>query len=127
MPIVAGISGNTGNRTITMIVRALALQHIQTVTSPSCCGASWGGPDQQPGVGRHHGHRHLPALSDAALGAVMTLADPQPAGGSLMGVIIPATMSRLGRDPAVGANVITAITDTGGFFIFLGLATLFLL
>ena len=37
-------------------------------------------------------------------------------------------MSRLGRDPAVGASVmITAITDTGGFFIFLGLATLFLL
>ena len=30
MPIVAGIGGNTGNQTITMIVRALALQHIQT-------------------------------------------------------------------------------------------------
>jgi magnesium transporter len=38
------------------------------------------------------------------------------------------TMNRLGRDPAVGSSVmITAITDTGGFFIFLGLATLFLL
>jgi magnesium transporter len=34
---------------------------------------------------------------------------------------------RLGRDPALGASVlITAITDSGGFFIFLGLATLFL-
>lgn len=29
MPIVAGIGGNTGNQTITMIVRALALQNIQ--------------------------------------------------------------------------------------------------
>lgn len=29
MPIVAGIGGNTGNQTITMIVRAMALQHIQ--------------------------------------------------------------------------------------------------
>jgi len=38
------------------------------------------------------------------------------------------TMTKLGRDPAVGSSVmITAITDTGGFFIFLGLATLFLL
>ena len=37
-------------------------------------------------------------------------------------------MTRLGRDPAVGSSVmITAITDTGGFFIFLGLATIFLL
>ncbi|EDR36802.1 magnesium transporter [Yersinia pestis biovar Orientalis str. F1991016] len=36
-------------------------------------------------------------------------------------------MHRLGRDPAIGSSVmITAITDTGGFFIFLGLATLFL-
>jgi magnesium transporter len=36
-------------------------------------------------------------------------------------------MQRLGRDPAVGSSVmITAITDSGGFFIFLGLATIFL-
>jgi magnesium transporter len=43
------------------------------------------------------------------------------------GVLIPLTMLRLGRDPALGSSVlITAITDSGGFFIFLGLATLFL-
>jgi len=36
-------------------------------------------------------------------------------------------MQKLGRDPALGASVmITAITDSGGFFIFLGLATVFL-
>jgi magnesium transporter len=47
---------------------------------------------------------------------------------ALMGVVIPMTMLKLGRDPAVGSSVlITALTDTGGFFIFLGLATLFLL
>ena len=46
----------------------------------------------------------------------------------MMGVIIPMVMVKLGRDPAVGSSVmITAITDTGGFFIFLGLATLFLM
>jgi len=44
-----------------------------------------------------------------------------------MGVLIPMTMDKLGKDPAVGSSVmITAITDSGGFFIFLGLATLFL-
>ncbi len=44
------------------------------------------------------------------------------------GVFIPTLMHRLGRDPAVGSSVlITAITDSGGFFIFLGLATLFLI
>lgn len=47
---------------------------------------------------------------------------------ALMGVVIPMTMLKMGRDPAVGSSVlITALTDTGGFFIFLGLATLFLL
>jgi magnesium transporter len=47
---------------------------------------------------------------------------------ALMGVLIPMTMLRLKRDPAVGGSVlITAVTDSGGFFIFLGLATLFLI
>jgi magnesium transporter len=37
-------------------------------------------------------------------------------------------MTKLGRDPALGSSVlITAMTDSGGFFIFLGLATVFLL
>ena len=44
-----------------------------------------------------------------------------------VGVSIPLLMDKLGRDPALGSSVlITAITDSGGFFIFLGLATLFL-
>jgi magnesium transporter len=46
---------------------------------------------------------------------------------AVMGVTIPLLMQKLGRDPAVGSSVlITAITDSGGFFIFLGLATIFL-
>ena len=46
---------------------------------------------------------------------------------AIMGVIIPLVMTKLGRDPAVGSSVlITAMTDSGGFFIFLGLATIFL-
>ena len=47
---------------------------------------------------------------------------------AVMGVTIPIVMHKLGRDPAVGSSVlITAVTDSCGFFIFLGLATLFLL
>ncbi|EPC4025129.1 magnesium transporter [Aeromonas salmonicida] len=130
MPIVAGIGGNTGNQTITMIVRALALQHIQPGNVSFLLwrelgvalinGLVWGGT---MGVATYF------LYQDAALGAVMTLAMVlNLLVAALMGVIIPMTMSRLGRDPAVGASVmITAITDTGGFFIFLGLATLFLI
>jgi magnesium transporter len=47
---------------------------------------------------------------------------------AFMGVAIPMVMTWFGRDPALGSSVlITATTDSGGFFIFLGLATLFLL
>lgn len=57
---------------------------------------------------------------DPAMGAVMTLAMMlNLLMAAVMGVIIPMTMARLGRDPAIGSSVmITAITDTGGFFIF---------
>ena len=45
-----------------------------------------------------------------------------------VGVLIPVIMDKLGRDPALGSSVlITAVTDSGGFLIFLGLATIFLL
>jgi magnesium transporter len=47
---------------------------------------------------------------------------------AVMGVMIPLLLSKFGRDPAVGSSIlITAMTDSGGFFIFLGLATLVLL
>ena len=130
MPIVAGIGGNTGNQTITMIVRALALEKIQPGNFAFLIfremgvalinGLVWGGI---------MGGITWWLYDDMALGGVMMLAMVlNLLVASMMGVIIPLTMTKLGRDPAVGSSVmITAITDTGGFFIFLGLATIFLL
>jgi magnesium transporter len=65
---------------------------------------------------------------DVSLGLVMVLAMTLNLMlAALMGVAIPMVMLKLGRDPAIGSSVmITAVTDSGGFFIFLGLATLFL-
>jgi len=130
MPIVAGIGGNTGNQTITMIVRALALQHLQAGNYSFLVlrelgvalinGIVWGGV---------MGAVTWLLYDDPALGGVMTLAMVlNLLVAALMGVLIPMIMTRLGKDPAVGSSVmITALTDTGGFFIFLGLATIFLL
>lgn len=43
------------------------------------------------------------------------------------GIAIPFTLQKLKRDPALGSSVLlTATTDSMGFFIFLGLATLLL-
>jgi len=130
MPIVAGIGGNSGNQTITMIVRAMALDQVgignttrllrKEVGVGLVNGLVWGGV-----IGAVawwlYGSWSLGVVMTAAMTLNLLLA-------ALMGVLIPMTLARLGRDPAMGASVmITAMTDSGGFFIFLGLATIFLL
>jgi magnesium transporter len=130
MPIVAGIGGNSGNQTITMIVRALALGQVSTANARRLLrkevgvavlnGLIWGGVI---------GLVAWMLYGSAALGAVMTAAMTlNLLLAALMGVLIPMTLIRFDRDPALGSSVmITALTDSGGFFIFLGLATLFLI
>jgi magnesium transporter len=130
MPIVAGIGGNSGNQTITMIVRAAALGQISVhnakqlirkeITVSLVNGVVWGGV---------MGLVAMLLYKQVSLGLVMVLAMTlNLVLAALMGVLIPMTMMKLGRDPALGSSVmITAVTDSGGFFIFLGLATLILL
>ena len=46
---------------------------------------------------------------------------------SLAGILVPLTLNRLKADPAISSGVfLIAITDSGGFFVFLGLAKLLL-
>ena len=129
MPIVAGIGGNSGNQTITMIVRAMALDQVTTASTFRLLrkemsvsfinGIVWG---SVIGLVAYY------LYGSWSLGVVMTLAMTlNLLLAAFMGVIIPMTMVRFGKDPAIGSSVmITAITDSGGFFIFLGLATLFI-
>ena len=130
MPIVAGIGGNSGNQTTTMIVRGLALGQIASHNMQSLIkkelgvallnGLFWG---SVLGLIAYvlYGNYQLGLVMMSAMALNMLLA-------ALMGVTIPLVMNRFGRDPAVGSSVlITAMTDSGGFFIFLGLATIFLL
>jgi len=129
MPIIAGISGNSGNQTITMIVRALALGQITAANArklfakeigvSTLNGLIWGGVVGLFAFLIYHSWQ-LGLVMTGAMALSLLLA-------SVMGVAIPLAMEKLGRDPAQGASVmITAITDSGGFFIFLGLATVFL-
>ncbi len=129
MPIIAGISGNSGNQTITMIVRALALGQI-TATSARKLFAKEIGVSAVNGLiwGSMVGMFAFLIYHNWQLGIVMTGAMVLSLLlAAVMGVAIPLALQRLGRDPALGSSVmITAITDSGGFFIFLGLATVFL-
>jgi magnesium transporter len=129
MPIVAGIGGNSGNQTITMIVCSIALGQVQGDHAKKFLA-------KELGVSLLNGLIWGSALgviaywlyNKASLGLVMTAAMTLNLTlAATAGMLIPLTMMRFGRDPALGSSVlITAITDSDGFFIFLGLATLFL-
>ena len=130
MPIVAGIGGNSGNQTITMIVRGLALGQISAHNMKSLMtkelgvallnGLLWGGVLGLIAYALY-GNLQLGLVMMSAMTLNLLLA-------AIMGVMIPLVMTKFGRDPAVGSSVlITAMTDSGGFFIFLGLATIFLM
>lgn len=130
MPIIASIGGNSGNQTTAMIVRALAIGQLTQSSIRSLLykeisvallnGLIWGSI-----VGLFafylYDNADLGFVMAGAMGLNLILA-------AIMGVLMPILMHRLGKDPAVGSSVlITAMTDSGGFFIFLGLATLVLI
>ncbi len=130
MPIIAGIGGNTGNQTIALIVRGLALGHITQANARRLI-------VKELGVALFNG-----LLWGSVVGVFAWLLYDNPALGGVMalamllnlivaalaGIFIPMTLERMKRDPAVGSSVLlTFTTDSMGFFIFLGLATLLLL
>lgn len=129
MPIVAGIGGNSGNQTTTLIVRSLALGQVSASNArhllvkelgiSALNGVTWGGV---------LGFLAWLLYRNVALGGVMALAMLlNLVVAALAGIFIPLAMQRFGRDPAVGSSVfLTFVTDSMGFFIFLGLATIFL-
>ena len=130
MPIVAGIGGNSGNQTITMIVRALALGQIQRrLLAQAARQGDRRRAAERRGLGHAARRVRLPHLRQrGARRRDGARHDAQPAARRADGRRASRWLrARFGRDPAVGSSVlITAVTDSGGFFIFLGLATLFL-
>ena len=130
MPIIAGIGGNSGNQTTTLIVRGLALGQITAANARRLIikelgvaifnGLVWG---------MVVGLFAWLLYDNIALGGVMALAMMlNLLVAALAGTYIPILMNRMKRDPAIGSSVLlTATTDSMGFFIFLGLATLLLL
>ena len=131
MPIVASMGGTTGNQTLAVVVRALATKELTSRNTLRmigkeflvglCNGLLFAGlialithiwfPDQMV----------ISAIIGIAMLTNLTIA-------SLAGILIPLTLNKLKVDPAVSSGVfLIAITDSGGFFVFLGLAKLLLL
>jgi magnesium transporter len=128
MPIVASVGGNTGNQTVALVVRALALDQLhdtefrlarKELVVGAVNGLTWGLVVGVFALVLYHSA----ALAAVMMGAVFL----NLVVAALAGVAVPLGLRRAGRDPAHGASVVlTFVTDSMGFFLFLGLARLFL-
>lgn len=129
MPIVASIGGNTGNQTMALVIRSLATGQLppqparrllrKELTVGLVNGATWG---VLVGTFAVIIYAQLPLGVVMATAVLLNLVVAAAAG-----VLIPLGLHAAGRDPAHGASVLlTFITDGMGFFLFLGLARVFL-
>ena len=130
MPMVANQAGNTGQQALAVMIRQLATDRfdqkkawmavvregkIGIVTGMAMAVVAFFAAWWFTGLPMVGGVMGGALMCDMLLGAV--------AGGS-----IPLIFRALGRDPAQASSIfLTTITDGAGFFIFLGLASLFIL
>jgi len=126
-PIVASQGGNATTQTMTVVVRALATRELGTGNAARVI-------VRELMVGLLNGLAFAIITGVAAaawfkvtgLGVVIGLAMIcNLLAAALGGILIPLTLYRLGRDPAVASSpFVTTVTDIVGFFSFLAIATL---
>jgi magnesium transporter len=129
MPIVAGMGGNAGTQTLTVIVRGLALGELSGANARKAL-------FKEVAIGLGNG---VALGIVAALVAWMTKGNPvlglllgmamvcNMLVASTAGTLVPLGLKAMKVDPALASSVfITTFTDVVGFASFLGLATIFL-
>jgi magnesium transporter len=129
LPVVAGVGGNGGIQTLTVITRSIALGEMEFSSGIRAVG-------KEMVVGLTVG-----IVAGLLSGLIAFLWQGSPMMGvvlllsmmitmsvaSLLGAAVPLILKALGQDPALGAGVIiTFCTDALGFFSFLGIATMLL-
>jgi len=128
MPIVAGMGGNAGTQTLTVIVRGIALGELAWSNSRKAL-------IKETLVGLGNG-----VVLGAVAAAVVWIVRGNPTLGLVLGMamiinmfvaaaagtLVPLGLRAANVDPALASSVfITTMTDVFGFFSFLGLATVF--
>ena len=130
MPIVASIGGNTGNQTMAIVIRALAGDRVGRGEAARLMRKEFAVSLLNGSVwGLIVGVFAFVFYASAGLGLVMSGAVIlNLMVAAVTGVAVPLLLHGAGRDPAQGSSVLlTFATDAMGFFLFLGLASVFLL
>ena len=129
MPIVANQAGNTGQQSLAVMIRQLAMERFNRTKS-------WLAVAREAKIGLVNGciigvlvfvglfvwthNLGLAMVMAIALWADMII-------GAVAGASIPLILKEIGRDPAQASSIfLTTLTDSIGFFTFLGLAAMFL-
>jgi len=129
MPVVAGMGGNGGIQSLTVITRGIALGEIEfssglrAAVKEFAVGLVIGAITGAVAAGLAYFSVGIPAIGTALfLSMVVTMA-----AAGLMGAAVPLLLKAVRLDPALGAGVIvTTFTDVFAFFSFLGIGTLLL-
>ena len=130
MPIVANQAGNTGQQALAVMIRELAVTRLERrkafnavmrETRISLVTGIMVAVLVFLVLGFFSHNWMLAGVMSLALALNMVV-------GAAAGASIPLALRALGRDPAQASSIfLTMLTDSGGFFLFLGLATLLLL
>ncbi|MCB1670134.1 MAG: magnesium transporter [Gammaproteobacteria bacterium] len=128
MPIVASMGGVAGSQTLTLVVRSLALGHITQSNTRWLLA-------RELGVAALNGLLWALVIStvtyvwyrDPLLSSIIAVAlILNLITAALAGAYLPLFLKRINIDPALAGSVaLTTVTDSVGFFAFLGLATIF--
>jgi len=129
MPMVAGMGGNAGSQTLTLIIRGIAIGEISYenqadilkkeiaigIINGLCLGLVVG----------VLGYFWVGSLAFGfVIGTAMLL---NLIVATISGYLVPVLLKKVGIDPALASAVfVTTVTDVLGFFFFLGLATIML-
>lgn len=129
MPVVASMGGIAGSQTLTLVIRGVALGHVGSSNQNLLL-------KKELSVGALNGFVWSIVIGTVAylwfdsvqLGIIIAIAILcNLVVAAFAGASIPLLLKRLGVDPALaGSVVLTTVTDVVGFFIFLGLAAVFL-
>ena len=129
MPIIASVAGNTGNQTTALVIRGLALNQIRggnlwhllrkELSISLLNGLVWG---LVVGMFAFVFYQNMGLSTVVTVAMVLSFIL-----AAVLGVTAPVFLHHIGRDPAMGSSVIlTGLIDALGFFVFLLLASLFL-
>jgi len=127
LPLICAVAGNAGNQALTVIIRSLALGEVGP-------GDALRAMRKELFIGAGNGLVLALAIGLIAFGWKGSVLLGTVAGtamllnqilGALAGVGIPFGLKWCKVDPALASSIlVTALTDTVGFLVFLGLATL---